>query len=89
MTPEKLTFLQMFMAFFNISDIYLVGEERGRPLLIISIVIKDLIAPSKLNFFKNNDAIFAFISGRSINFTDFMLIHPDSPLCASDEKRKM
>ena len=51
MTPEKLTFLQMFMASFKISDIYLVGEERGRPLLIISIVIKDLIAPSKLNFF--------------------------------------
>ena len=51
MTPEKLTFLQMFMASFKISDIYLVGEERGRPLLIISIVIKDLIAASKLNFF--------------------------------------
>lgn len=34
MTPEKLTFLQMFMASFKISDIYLVGEERGRPLLI-------------------------------------------------------
>ena len=85
MTPERLTFLQMFMASNKISDTYFVGEESGRPLLIISIVIKDLIAPSKLNF----DAIFAFISGRSINFTDFMLIHPDSPLCASDEKRKM
>ena len=51
MTPERLTFLQMFMASNKISDIYFVGEKSGRPLLIISIVIKDLIAPSKLNFF--------------------------------------
>ena len=51
MTPERLTFLQMFIASNKISDIYFVGEESGRPLLIISIVIKDLIAPSKLNFF--------------------------------------
>ena len=27
MTPEKLTFLQMFMASNKISDIYFVGEE--------------------------------------------------------------
>ena len=44
MTPERLTFLQMFMASSKISDIYFVGEESGRPLLIISIVINDLIA---------------------------------------------
>lgn len=44
MTPEKLTFLQMFMASNKISDTYFVGEESGRPLLIISIVINDLIA---------------------------------------------
>ena len=44
MTPERLTFLQMFMASNKISDIYFVGEESGRPLLIISIVINDLIA---------------------------------------------
>lgn len=44
MTPERLTFLQMFMASNKISDIYFVGEERGRPSFIISIVINDLIA---------------------------------------------
>lgn len=38
MTPEKLTFLQMFMASFKISDIYFVGEERGRPLLIVLLL---------------------------------------------------